>query len=550
MSDPHYGNVSLLLHCDGSNGSTTFTDTSQYAHAVTANGNAKISTAQAKFGASGYFSGADWLTAPIGGFGANDFTIEAWVYCPAGSVPAGYVTLWAHRSSMSAFGGPLLVSANANGDLQLYIANAAANGWAIVGHVTGLSLSMNVWQHLALVRSGTTLTLYKNGVAGTPATVGTNAIGITGQFSIMAGSAAGGQTVSGYIDDLRITQGIARYTAAFTPPTAPFPDTGPPAEARAVKLAVSVLSPALTPRTAAPTTGHLRWRGWAPAEARAARLTVSVLSSCALWSAPAIGVVPAPLRCVIPAGRLFFDQGAGERYLGETPGAELSIDLRTVEVYGSDAPVSELIDEVPFGVSRELAFKCVNPSDEVVSAFFGADRGLITQTAGAVTGESLAAVEPGRWYQLGRTASNPTGVRLVSAVTVTDDAEPTPTVFVAGRDYTVDPTLGRLYVAPGGTIADGTTLLVDYTRAAATRTRHQGANWLLPRLSGSLRFIAHNTSGTNRDIFVPRVVLRADGAVRLKRAYQDGQLLELGFKARFQRLDDRAALYIDGRAVA
>ena len=292
MTDPHYGNVSLLLHCDGSNGSITFTDSGPNGVAVTANGNAQISTAQAKFGASGYFSGADWLTAPIGGFGANDFTIEAWVYCPAGSVPAGFATLWAHRSSLSAFGGPALVSVNASGDLQLYIANAAANGWAIVGHVTGLSLSTNAWQHLALVRSGTTLTLYKNGVAGTPATVGANAIGVTGQFSIMAGSAAGGQTVTGYLDDLRITKNVARYTADFTPPTDAFQDTGldaraitlrpevmgtPSPDARVVRLAVEVMMTHVLPIT--PQTRHLRFTGHASVDARAVTLGAEVMSA-------------------------------------------------------------------------------------------------------------------------------------------------------------------------------------------------------------------------------------------------------------------------------
>lgn len=322
--------------------------------------------------------------------------------------------------------------------------------------------------------------------------------------------------------------------------------------ARAIRLAVSVLSPSLTPRTAAPTTGHVRWRGWAPAEARAARLTVSVLSSTAPRSAPAGSLPVAPVRCVIPAGRLFFDPGpgTGERYLGETPGAELSIDIKTVEIYGSDTPVAELLEETPFGVNRELAFKCLNPSDEVVSWFFGADAGRVTQAAGTVTAEPLAAVESGRWYQLGRTASNPTGVRWVSSVVVTDDAEPTPTVFTVNQDYTVDAALGRLYVVPNSGIAAGANLRVDYAQAATTRTRHQGATWLLPRLSGALRFIAHHTSGPNRDMYAPRVLLRADGAAPIKRAAVDGKVLELGFKARFQRVDDAPALYIDGRAVA
>jgi hypothetical protein len=85
MSDPDFANVSLLLHMDGSNGSTTFPDSSSNGLTVTRYGNAQISTAQSKFGgASAYFDGAgDYLELPnpntaIGAV-AGDFTIECWV---------------------------------------------------------------------------------------------------------------------------------------------------------------------------------------------------------------------------------------------------------------------------------------------------------------------------------------------------------------------------------------------------------------------------------------------------------------------------------------
>jgi len=565
MSDPYFEHVALLLHADAG-----FTDSSQWGHSVTPSGNVQISAAQARFGGgSAYFDGSgDRLTIP--GHAAFDFssgptTFEGWFY-PL-NLPSGgnWCRLWM-------FGG--------NGSAASFIpiqfaADGMINAGVPAGGTTGLStptgtLVTGVWQHIAVVLDGANSKIFKDGQvvasgAITPPTAGSPPCYL------------GYDTVGtvdhnyyGYIDDLRITRGIARYTANFTPPTEAFPDVGPPSTvmARATRLGVAVLSPALTPRTAAPTTGHLVLRGWAPAEARAVRLGVAVLSPSAAtlavapsaghlaWAghAPAVTVLT-PLsqtlqRPCIPAGRLFFDPGTGERYLGETPGAELSVEIKAVEVYGSDAPVSELLDEVPFGVSRELAFKCLNPADEVIAWFFGADAGLLTQAAATVTDEPLAGVEPGRWYQLGRTAGNPTGVRLLTDVTVTDDASPTPAVFAEDEDYTVAPALGRLYVVPGGAITAGVNLRVTYTQAAATRTRHQGATWLLPRLSGALRFIAHHTSGPNRDIYAPRVLLRADGAAPIKRAAVDGKVLELGFKARFQRLDDAPALYIDGRAVA
>lgn len=255
---------------------------------------------------------------------------------------------------------------------------------------------------------------------------------------------------------------------------------------------------------------------------------------------------------IIPAGKLFFAPcpGNAETYFGETPGAELSVDIKTVEIYGSDNPVSELIDDVPFGVARELSFKCINPSDDIIGWFFGADPATLAQSVGSVTNEALAAVAPGAYYQLGMSATNPTGARDITTVVVTDDATPTPVTFDLTDDYTVDLALGRLYVVPGGAITAGTNLRVDYATTARTRTQHAATPDLAARLTGALRFIANHTSGPNRDMFAPKVVLRADGAVTVKRAQQDGKVQEFGFKCRFQQSGELAGVYLDGRAVA
>lgn len=321
---------------------------------------------------------------------------------------------------------------------------------------------------------------------------------------------------------------------------------------------------------------------------------------------------------LVPAGKLYYDPcpGTGEIYLGQTPGSEISVDIKTVEVMSSDDPVSELIAEIPHSVVREQSFKCINPSDEVLALFFAADPAAQTQASGTVTNEAISGVQQGRYYQIGQSTSNPTGVRGVSAVAVDDadgagasawtattaaalgsfgkptvsnsyyyeatvagttaGSEPTwPTTVGAtvtdgtvtwtckgkitltvATDYTLDAELARLYIVPGGGIADGTNLLVDYTKAANSRMRHAASPDLAARLAGSLRFIANNTSGPNRDVYAPRVVLRADGNATIKRSQGDGKVTEFGFKAKFQRIiDDHgnetlAALYIDGRAVA
>jgi hypothetical protein len=84
-----------------------------------------------------------------------------------------------------------------------------------------VSMPTGQWVHIALVRVGTTVTLYKNGVGGTTATSSQNFI--SQNVFVGADDSAGSGTLNGYINDVRITNGVARYTSNFTPPTAAFP---------------------------------------------------------------------------------------------------------------------------------------------------------------------------------------------------------------------------------------------------------------------------------------------------------------------------------------
>jgi hypothetical protein len=108
----------------------------------------------------------------------------------------------------------------------VYVSSSAGSAAYIVSGATGPAsgITINTWAHFAFVKNGSTYTVYINGIAGTAATSATaipfpsaiNAgIGDVGEFGAI-------YPFTGYIDDLRITNGVARYTAAFTPPTAAF----------------------------------------------------------------------------------------------------------------------------------------------------------------------------------------------------------------------------------------------------------------------------------------------------------------------------------------
>ena len=211
--DLNRSNVSLLLHGNGTNGSTTITDNSPSPKTVTAVGNAQISTTQSKFGGSSMlFDGTgDRLTTPSNNafaFGTGDFTVEAWVY---ESIRPAFPTVIEIGSHLAATG--IIFLTNDGGNL----AGIYSNGFRALT-ATG---SLAAWNHYAWVRSGNSIQTFVNGVGGGAASFTNN---LTDTATIKIGGRAGNYDLNGYINDLRITKGVARYTANFTPPTAPFPD--------------------------------------------------------------------------------------------------------------------------------------------------------------------------------------------------------------------------------------------------------------------------------------------------------------------------------------
>ena len=212
--DPYYSAVSLLLPMDGTNGSTAFTDSGPNALTVTAVGNTQISTTQSKYGgASGYFDGTgDYLSISPNtaiNLSSSDFTIEFWIR-PAPKTNAvdaafGYSnyacmfyhngTNWTLEMSSTGFSNQLVIS---------------------------FAVTLNTWQHIAIVRSGTSVVVYKDGVSSASGTF-TGTVATSGR-TLRIGDNGNSQNINGYIDDFRISL-FARYVSTFTPPTAALPTT-------------------------------------------------------------------------------------------------------------------------------------------------------------------------------------------------------------------------------------------------------------------------------------------------------------------------------------
>jgi hypothetical protein len=179
---------------------------------LTTVGDAKISTAQSKFGGSSmYFDGTgDYLkSVPSAGniLRAGNFTIEFWLY--PSDTDSAYRALVSSENYSSTTGG-----------WSLYQYGTSIQFWLSSVYPATLTASSAItastWQHLALCRASGTLRLFIN---GTSVASVSNSTELTGQEIWIGDNNSGSYFYNGYIDDLRITKGYARYTTTFTPPT-------------------------------------------------------------------------------------------------------------------------------------------------------------------------------------------------------------------------------------------------------------------------------------------------------------------------------------------
>jgi hypothetical protein len=184
-------------------------------------GNAQISTGVVKFGTGSMaFDGtttylkSNSATTNLYAFGTGDFTIECWLYMTNTS---GIQCIYESRPS-GAEGAYILFYAN-SGTPTLYV-----NGGNVLA--ASSALSTNTWYHIALCRGGGSTRIFINGTQSGSTYSDTNSYlnGANRPYIGIDNSANSTYALRGYIDDLRITKGYARYTSNFTPPTAAFPN--------------------------------------------------------------------------------------------------------------------------------------------------------------------------------------------------------------------------------------------------------------------------------------------------------------------------------------
>jgi hypothetical protein len=230
-SDQYFYATELLIPANGTNGSTTFTDGSSNALTITANGNAQISTTQSKFGgSSGYFDGSgDYLSLSAfdgWGFGNGAWTVEFWI----NTTDTDFDPIAAFNPSAPYEGWGIRIQ---NGLVKFFQSDgASSDGHDTVSGTTGVN--DGAWHHVALISTSgsNAVSCYIDGTLAGSHTF-TVAISTSGQ-ALRVGAdtnTSPSRPLNGYIDDLRITKGVVRYTSDFTPPRIEHPDFGTTREA-------------------------------------------------------------------------------------------------------------------------------------------------------------------------------------------------------------------------------------------------------------------------------------------------------------------------------
>ena len=219
MSDASFASVSVLALMNGTNGSTTFTDSGPLGVALTPAGNAQLSTSNVKYGsACGLFDGTgDYVTSATNAAFSLDngtWTIDAWLRTSQ-TTRADIIGQDSHYNNQGWYGITL---------------NVASSGQIVVSKTTGAQalaatstgINDGNYHHLALTRDGTTMRLYVDGVHVANANDTFNAPAANRGIVLgILGADHSTGPYNGRMDCFRITKGVARWTGtgSFTPPT-------------------------------------------------------------------------------------------------------------------------------------------------------------------------------------------------------------------------------------------------------------------------------------------------------------------------------------------
>jgi hypothetical protein len=213
----------LLLHFNGADGSTAIAD--ECGKTVIVRGNAKISTAQSKFGGTSVnFTGYDYIATPVNSdfnFGNGDFTIDFWFWANTISNDNSLISM---GGKCGVYNGACVINLY-NNKMKLVLTSGSGVGTDFCNKVGLITVTPRAWHHVAVVRSGSIFKLFLDGIEDTGLTTSSNAY-IRDIPDLFTFGYEQGQEYNayfnGYIDELRVSKGIARWTSNFSSPDMPY----------------------------------------------------------------------------------------------------------------------------------------------------------------------------------------------------------------------------------------------------------------------------------------------------------------------------------------
>jgi YD repeat-containing protein len=226
----------------------------------------------------------------------------------------------------------------------------------------------------------------------------------------------------------------------------------------------------------------------------------------------------------------------GEFYIGNTTSLTYTSDEDVLDHFDSDDGVREKDDSVQLTDTATIGFTTDDIQPENLAMFIKGEKQTLTVAPASNEDETITVLR-GRHYQLGVSDANPTGLRALDNVTVTNGMTP----VAASGNFEIDETLGRLYILEDAAdIEDGDELTVEYDVLGSSRSVVLSTG---DKTTAALRYIAANPKGPQRDHYWPKVIVSPDGDYELKG--DDWQAMS--FSGEALKVTGRAKHYIDGR---
>lgn len=249
---------------------------------------------------------------------------------------------------------------------------------------------------------------------------------------------------------------------------------------------------------------------------------------------------------VLGRGKVYFDRFApgtrisekGERFLGNCPEFSTTSAADSLDHYSSTGGMRVKDESVDLQINRSGAFMSDNISGPNLALFFSGVESTISQTAATGVVETIAAYK-GRYIQLGKTESNPAGVRQIANLVVATTGG-SPVTVVAAGNYEVDIARARVYILDDAVdITEATEYTFTYDLVASVGQLVVSQN---ESIYGSVRFIGDNAVGQNRDYYLPYVKLSPNGDYAL--IGDDWQ--SIGFNMEILKLNDATeSMYVN-----